>query len=84
MLGAAIGAGMGTLAGSMSDVGIDDNLIKPYEKEVEPGTSSLFLMTSDAVVDRVKEQLAGPTHSSFTPTCPNDQEAALRRAFADE
>jgi hypothetical protein len=46
--------------------------------KVEPGTSEFFLMTSDTVVDRVKEQLAG-THAQLIHTnLSNDQEAALR------
>jgi uncharacterized membrane protein len=84
LLGAAIGAGMGALAGSLGDVGIDDDFIKSVRDEVEPGTSALFLMTSDAVVDRVKEQLAG-THAQLIHTnLSNEQEAALRQVFAEE
>jgi uncharacterized membrane protein len=41
-------------------------------------------MTSDAVVDRVKEQLAG-THAQLIHTnLSNEQEAALRQVFAEE
>jgi uncharacterized membrane protein len=84
LLGAAIGAGMGALAGSLGDVGIDDDFIKSVRDQVEPGTSALFLMTSDAVVDRVKEQLAG-THAQLIHTnLSNDQEQALRRVFGEE
>jgi uncharacterized membrane protein len=84
LLGAAIGAGMGALAGSLGDVGIDDDFIKSVRDEVEPGTSALFLMTSDAVVDRVKEQLAG-THAQLIHTnLSTEQEAALRQVFAEE
>jgi hypothetical protein len=84
LLGAAIGAGMGALAGSLGDVGIDDDFIKSVRDEVEPGTSALFLMTSDAVVDRVKEQLAG-THAQLIHTnLSNEQEAALRQVFSEE
>ena len=55
LLGAAVGAAMGAMAGSMTDVGIDDNFINGVKQRVTPGTSALFLLTSDAVVDRVKE-----------------------------
>jgi hypothetical protein len=48
LLGAALGAGFGALAGSLSDAGIDDEFIKSVREEVEPGTSALFLLTSDA------------------------------------
>ena len=53
LLGMAIGAATGALAGSLTDVGIDDDFIKHVRDEVKPGTSALFLMTSDAVIDKV-------------------------------
>ncbi len=56
-LGAAIGAGMGALMGSMTDVGIDDDFIKSVQSNVTQGTSALFLMTSDATLDKVVEQM---------------------------
>jgi len=56
-LGAAIGAATGALAGSMSDVGIDDEFIKSAREELTPGTSALFVMTSNAVPDKVKAEM---------------------------
>ncbi len=55
LLGAAIGAGIGALAGSMTDVGISDSFINGVKQRVTPGTSALFLLSSDAVVDRIKD-----------------------------
>ncbi len=54
LLGLAVGAAMGALTGSMADVGIDDKFINGVKQRVTPGTSALFLLTSDAVVDRVE------------------------------
>ena len=57
-LGAAIGAGMGALSGSMADVGIDDDFIKQVREKVTPGTSALFALTSGATApDRVIDEL---------------------------
>ena len=53
LLGMAVGAATGALTGSLSDVGIDDNFIKSVREQVTPGTSALFVMTSDAVQDKV-------------------------------
>src|SRR3954464_14543919 len=58
LLGAAIGAAAGAFAGSMSDVGIDDAFIKKVRAQVTPGTSALFLMSTGAVLDRVKDRFA--------------------------
>ena len=59
LLGAAIGAATGAIAGSLTDVGIDDSFIKEVREKVTPGTSALFVMTSDAVLDRVRAALKG-------------------------
>src|SRR3954452_2338559 len=58
LLGAAIGAGFGALAGGLSDVGIDDSFIRRMREEIQPGTSALFVLSSGAVVDKVKEAFA--------------------------
>ncbi|MET0692528.1 MAG: DUF1269 domain-containing protein [Propionibacteriaceae bacterium] len=84
LLGAAIGAGMGALAGSMGDVGINDNFIKAVKDRVTPGTSALFVLTSDAVTDRVKDVFAGLNPELVASNLSSDQEQKLREVFADE
>src|SRR3954471_11140452 len=54
LLGAALGAATGALSGSLADVGIDDGFINKVRDQVTPGTSALFVMSSDAVIDKVK------------------------------
>ena len=85
LLGAAVGAASGALAGSLTDVGIDDHFIKKVRGAVTPGTSALFLLTSDTVIDRVKERFAaeGPTDLIYT-NLSAEQEAALRQVFEEE
>jgi uncharacterized membrane protein len=84
LLGAAIGAATGALAGSLTDVGIDDSFINKVRDQVTPGTSALFVMTSDAVVDKVHAAFAegGMGELIFT-NLSNEQEAALREVFTD-
>jgi uncharacterized membrane protein len=82
-LGLAIGAGLGALAGSMSDVGIDDKFIKEVRDQVKPGTSALFILTSDAVQDKVRDAFAGQQAELISTNLSNEQEAALREAFAE-
>ena len=55
LLGAAIGAATGALSGSLADVGIDDGFINRVREQVTPGTSALFVMSSEAVVEKVKD-----------------------------
>ena len=83
LLGLAVGAAMGALAGSMADVGIDDDFIRGVRENVTPGTSALFVMTSDVVADKVLEQFRGTGASLLSTNMSNEQEARLREAFAE-
>jgi uncharacterized membrane protein len=83
-IGAAIGAGMGALMGSMTDVGIDDDFIRSVRDQVTPGTSALFVMTSEAVVDKVKDAFRGQQAELIHTNLSQEQEAKLREAFAEE
>lgn len=82
--GAAIGAMSGALAGALTDVGIDDDFIESVRSQVTEGTSALFVMTSDAVTDRVKEGLAGESMELITTNMSMEDEAAVRDLFADD
>ena len=50
--------GDGALSGKMADYGISDEFIKTTREKVTEGTSALFLMTSDAVLDKVTADAA--------------------------
>ena len=82
LLGAALGAATGALAGSLTDVGIDDGFINKVRDRVTPGTSALFVMTSDVVVDKLKDAFVdhAPDDLIFT-NLGHEQEAALRQVF---
>ena len=84
LLGLAIGAGMGALMGSMTDVGIDDAFIKRMREEIQPGTSALFVLSSGAVVDKVKEAFAGQQMVLVETNLSHEQEDKLREVFAEE
>ncbi len=79
--GLAVGAAMGALSGHFADYGIDDNFIKKVREEVTPGTSALFLMTSNAVVDRVVDELKGMDFELITTNLSKEQEDQLRTSF---
>jgi uncharacterized membrane protein len=83
LLGAAIGAAAGALVGAFSDVGIDDEFIKRTRDQITPGTSALFVLTSDAVLDKVQDAFAGQRADLLFTNLSKDQEDALREAFAE-
>ena len=84
LLGLAIGAAAGALAGSLADVGISDSFIKSVRDQVTPGTSALFLLSSDAVFDRVAPEFADTDAELISTNMSEDQEARLRAAFQQE
>lgn len=85
LLGAALGAAFGAASGSLKDVGIDDDFIRETRQQVTPGTSALFVMTSDAVQDKVRDAIgaSGLRPQLIHTNLSNEQEAALRDAFGD-
>lgn len=84
LVGMAVGAVAGLTAGAFSKVGLSDEFLQRVRDQITPGTSALFLLTTDAVVDRVQEAFAG-THAELLITnLSRDEEDALRVAFDDD
>jgi uncharacterized membrane protein len=86
LLGLAVGAAAGGIGGALTDVGIDDDFIEEVRSKITPGTSALFLMSSDAVQDKVAQELEGMKgHVTLLHTnLSMDEEKKLRETFADE
>jgi uncharacterized membrane protein len=84
ILGLAVGAAAGALGGSLADAGIDDDFIDAVKAKVTPGTSALFLLSSDAVMDKVSEAFTGIHAELIHTNLSNEEEAKLREAFAEE
>ena len=83
--GMALGAAMGALSGSMRDYGINDDFIGKVREKVTPGTSALFVLLSDATVDRVVDEMKkGPEFELIATNLSAEQEAQLREAFGEE
>src|SRR5262245_30086364 len=83
LLGLAIGAAAGAISGRLTDIGIDDNFIKQIRDEVKPGTSALFLMTAQAIADRVVAELKSLNPQLITSNLSDEQESRLRELFAE-
>ena len=82
--GLAVGAAFGALGGKMRDYGIDDDFIKKVREQVTEGTSALFLLTSDAVMDKVIAELKGEKFELIASNLTKDQEEELMAAFSAE
>jgi uncharacterized membrane protein len=83
LLGMAVGAAMGAMTGAMADVGISDDFIRNVRDQVTPGTSALFLLTSNVVVDRVLDEFKQTGATLISTNMSHEQEAKLREAFAE-
>jgi uncharacterized membrane protein len=83
-LGVALGATIGGVAGALTDVGIDDDFIEAVRRKVTPGTSALFVLSSDAVVDAIRGAFAGSHPELIRSNLTDDQEAKLREAFEED
>ncbi len=81
LFGMAVGATLGALRGSAADYGIDDDFIKRIREQVTEGTSALFLMTSEAVMDRVVEAMKSLKFEIIATNLSKEQEQKLREAF---
>ena len=84
ILGLAIGAATGALVGSLADVGISNEFIDRVRQQVTPGTSALFLLSSDAVMDRVKTEFQSANAELISTNLSAEQEGKLREAFGHE
>ena len=82
LLGMALGAAFGALGGAFRDYGIDDDFINRVRSAVTEGTSALFLMTSDAVLDRVSERMKSLDFEIIATNLSKEQEEQLRDLFA--
>jgi len=84
LLGAAIGAGIGGATAALVDLGIDDEFSEEVRSRVTPGTSALFTLTSDAVVERVAEAFRGMGARVISTNLSSEQEARLKEMFVQQ
>jgi uncharacterized membrane protein len=83
LIGLAFGAAMGALSGSLTDFGIDDEFVKQVRERVTPGTSALFLLSSDAVRDTIRSDLGDMSGELIATNLGVEDEAALKELFQD-
>jgi uncharacterized membrane protein len=57
LLGVAVGAGAGAVSGALSDIGVDDKMMKELAASFKPGCSAVFVLVRKATGDKVLEGL---------------------------
>jgi uncharacterized membrane protein len=83
LLGAAAGAVAGAAVASRVFVGVDQDVIDFVWGKVQPETSALFVMTSDAALDQVHDTFPGQPAEPVATNLSDEEEARLRDVFAD-
>jgi uncharacterized membrane protein len=81
LLGAAIGAAAGAAGGAVSDLGIEDNLMKDVGQSLPEGGAALFVLvrrvTPDKVIPRIEQYGGKVLQSSLS----NEAEQRLQEAL---
>jgi uncharacterized membrane protein len=78
VIGAGVGAAAGAIWGKLEDVGVDDDFIANVKEKVTEGTSALFLLSSGAVADRIRQRFVGTHLELIESNLSAEDEAALR------
>jgi uncharacterized membrane protein len=81
-IGGMAGAAMGALAGSLSDYGINDDVIKQIGATLPEGSSALFGLVASATADKVIAEIEPYGPRVLKTSLSNEQEAALKAAIA--
>ncbi len=84
LLGVAVGAGSGAIAGYLSDIGIDDQFMKSLAEELKTGEAVLFVQFKDATKDKVLERLHGIGGRVLHTSLSHDAEDKLQQAIRAE
>ncbi|MEU8926974.1 DUF1269 domain-containing protein [Kitasatospora sp. NPDC048545] len=83
VLGAAVGAAGGALGGHLAHLGLDEDFVKRLREKVTPGTSALFVLSTDAVLDAVRSAFGGLHAELLETNLSEEEEARLREAFTE-
>jgi uncharacterized membrane protein len=83
LVDAAVESPAGDVTGGLAALGIDDTFVNRVRDSVTPGTSGLFVLGEDGVVDRVGDALRDDHPLKMMDTrLSRAQESSLREVFA--
>ena len=82
LVGMAIGAGAGALGGAMTDIGVDDKMMKKMATQLKPGSAALFVLVRSSTKDKVIEELAPYGGEIIQTSLSKEAEKSLEEALA--
>lgn len=86
LLGAAVGAGAGALAGRFTDIGINDDFMREVGRSLQPGGSAVFVLIRKMTGDKVLERLESFHRKGrvLQTSLSNADEEKLRNALSGD
>jgi len=84
ILGAAGGAAVGAISGSMKDVGIKDDFIEQIAAGLGQNSSAIFLMTQNADMEAIQKYLKPFKARVLTTTLDSQAEANIIKLLSEE
>ena len=81
LAGLAVGAATGAVAGKLTDVGINDDMIKQIGQQLQQGKAAVFVLARSATVDRVIEALKPYSPTVIQTNLTKDREEELVKAL---
>ena len=81
LAGLAVGAASGAVAGKLTDVGIDDDMIKQIGQQLQEGKAAVFVLARSATADKVVEALKPYSPTIIQTNLSHDREEELVEAL---
>ena len=72
---------MERLTSALCDVGIDEDFIYQVRSKLTEGTSALFILSRDAVIDKINDASKGKKPDLIAINLRRDEEVKLRKLF---
>lgn len=82
LFGLAVGASAGAISGALSDVGIDDKVMKSMAETLKPGTAALCVLIRQMTADKVLDELKQFGGTVIQSNLSHEDEGKLRQALA--
>lgn len=81
LLGAVIGGAIGAVTGALGDLGIDDKFMKELAANMQPGSSTLFVLIRKVTPDKVIEEITPHGGKIIRASLSHEDEAKLHDAL---
>lgn len=82
LFGFAVGAGAGALSGTLTDLGINDGVMRKLAETLKPGTAALCVLVHQMTPDKVLAEIQPFGGTVIKTNLSHEDESKLREALA--